>query len=185
VTCKKFRSLKVRRDRFVGLGPLFRLVKKWASFYEDMKVGSGAILPNIVSPFRVWHELWSAGIPVSEAWLSAMGKRPWVLLSPPCYQGFPSPGLGVVDQGGVSPWCRLLWLPPAIGPPLTIRGQAPLGNGRPWHRQCWPLQLLVRLYCGSGIAWPFLPRFRLEHPKTHSCQHFGHSPQVGSDSDSP
>jgi hypothetical protein len=67
--------LKVRRDGFVGLGPLFRLVKKRASFYGYVEAGSGAILPNIVSPFRVWHKLWSAGIPVSEARLSAMGKE--------------------------------------------------------------------------------------------------------------
>jgi hypothetical protein len=178
-TCKEFWSLKVRQDGFVGLGPLFCWVKKLASFYKYVEAGSGAILPNIMSPFRVWHKLWSAGVPVSEARLST--------LTPPCYQGFPSPGLGVVDWGGVSPWRRLLWLPPAIGPSLMIRGQAPLGNAMPRRCWCWgfslvwPLQLLVRLYCGSGSY----PGFRLEHPKTHSCQHFGHSPQVSSDSDSP
>jgi hypothetical protein len=73
-TCKEFRSLKVRRDGFVGLGPLFRSVKKRARFYEYVEEGSGAILPNIVSPFRVWYELWLAGIPVKEARLSALGK---------------------------------------------------------------------------------------------------------------
>jgi hypothetical protein len=52
--------LKVRRDGFVGLGPLFRSVEKRA---------------RIVSLFRVWHKLWSMGIPVSEAQLSAMGKE--------------------------------------------------------------------------------------------------------------
>jgi hypothetical protein len=67
--------LKVRWDRFVGLGPLFCSVKKRASFYEYVEAGPGVILPNIVSPFRVWHKLWSAGIPVSEAQLSAMGKE--------------------------------------------------------------------------------------------------------------
>jgi hypothetical protein len=37
-TCKEFGSLKVRRDRFVGLGPLFRLVEKRASFYKYVPV---------------------------------------------------------------------------------------------------------------------------------------------------
>jgi hypothetical protein len=45
---KEFRSLKVRWDGFVGLGPLFHLVKKRASFYKYVEAGSGAILPNIV-----------------------------------------------------------------------------------------------------------------------------------------
>jgi hypothetical protein len=48
---------------------------KTGQFLQIRGGGSGAILPNIVSPFRVWHKLWSAGIPVSEARLSAMGKE--------------------------------------------------------------------------------------------------------------
>jgi hypothetical protein len=53
--CKEIWSLKVRRDGFVGLGPLFHSVEKRASFYEYVEAGLGAILPNIMSSFRVWH----------------------------------------------------------------------------------------------------------------------------------
>jgi hypothetical protein len=74
--------------------------QKMGQFLRIRGGGVGAILPNIVSPFRVWHKLWSAGVPVSEAQLSAMGKEASGLAIAPCYQGFPSPGLGVVDQGG-------------------------------------------------------------------------------------
>jgi hypothetical protein len=40
-TWKEFRSLKVRRDGFVGLGPLFCSVKKRPSFYKYVEAGSG------------------------------------------------------------------------------------------------------------------------------------------------
>jgi hypothetical protein len=93
-TCKEFRSLKVRQDGFVGLGLLFRSVEKQASSYEYVEAGSGAILPNIVSPFRMWHELWLAGIPVSEARLSAMGKEASGLAIAPALSRVPIPRTG-------------------------------------------------------------------------------------------
>jgi hypothetical protein len=91
--------LKVRRDGFVGLGPLFRLVEKRASFYEQVEAGLGAILPNIVSPFRVWHALWSAGVPVSEARLSAMGKEASGLVIAPTLSRVPIPWTGGGGSG--------------------------------------------------------------------------------------
>jgi hypothetical protein len=97
--CKEFQSLKVRWDGFVGLGPLFRLVKKQASFYEYMEAGPGVILPNIVSPFRVWHKLWSAGILVSEAQLSAMGKEASCLAIAPVLSRVPIPWTGGGGSG--------------------------------------------------------------------------------------
>jgi hypothetical protein len=91
--------LKVRQDGFVGLGPLFRLVEKRASFYEYMEAGSGAILPNIMSLFRVWYKLWSAGIPVSEARLSAMGKEASGLAIAPMLSRVPIPQTGGGGSG--------------------------------------------------------------------------------------
>jgi hypothetical protein len=80
------------------MGPLFRLVEK-RSFYENVEAGLGVILPNIVSPFRVWHELWSAGIPVSEAWLSAMGKEASGLVIAPALSRVPIPRTGGGGSG--------------------------------------------------------------------------------------
>jgi hypothetical protein len=60
---------------------------------------SGAILPNIVSPFRVWHELWLAGILVSEAWLSAMGKEASGLVIAPVLSRVPVPQTGGGGSG--------------------------------------------------------------------------------------
>jgi hypothetical protein len=135
--CKEFWSLKVRRDGLVGLGPLFRSVKKRASFFEYVEAGLGAILPNIVSPFRVWHELWLAGIPVCEARLSAMGKEASGLAIAPTLSRVPIFLLGVVDQGGVSPWHRLLQLPPTIGQTRRLGGPGSYvpGCGRRAGRQ--------------------------------------------------
>jgi hypothetical protein len=77
----------------VGLGPLFCSVKKRASFYQyvEVEAGLGAILPKIVSPFRVWHKLWLAGVPKSEARLSAMGKEASGLAIAPVLSRVPIP----------------------------------------------------------------------------------------------
>jgi hypothetical protein len=52
------------------------------------------ILPKIVSPLRVWHKLWLAGVPVSEAWLSTMGKEALGLAIAPALSRVPIPRTG-------------------------------------------------------------------------------------------
>jgi hypothetical protein len=137
-TCKDFRSLKVRWDGFVGLGPLFHSVKKLASFYEYMEVGSGVILPNIVSPFRVWHKLWSAGILVSEARLSAMGKEASGLVIAPTLSRIPIPwtrgggswrGKSVASVSMVASCNRAIINDPGTGPTGKRKATAALVLG--------------------------------------------------------
>jgi hypothetical protein len=120
-----------------------------------------------------------AGVLVSEAQLSTMGNEALGLAIAPTLSRVPIPQTGGGGSGrgksvaSASMVASRNWAiinDPGTGPTGKRKAVASsvLGFGL-----VLPLQLLVWLYCGSGIAWPFLPRVQVGTTKTCSCQHFG------------